>query len=265
MPSGNIRKMTVELATPVNYQLPIGNELLPMNPLIGKTLRIAYDGLINCVNCGRKSKKSFHQGHCFPCMRKLASCDMCIVRPETCHHHLGTCREPEWGTANCMVDHTVYLSNSSGLKVGITRGTQVPTRWIDQGAVQALAILNVKTRLDAGLAEVKLAQYVADKSDWRKLITQEPQAIDLVAAREALFAEANVGDGSELGTLLNDESVDISYPVERYLAKAKTQSLDKSPVVEGTLLGIRGQYLLLDTGAINVRKFTGYHIEISVH
>ena len=255
--------MTSELTHPVSYQLPIGDELFPMNALVGKTVRIAFDGLIHCVNCGRKTNKSFSQGHCFPCMRKLASCDMCILKPETCHHHQGTCREPEWGTTNCMIEHTVYLSNSSGLKVGITRSTQVPTRWIDQGAVQALPILKVKTRLDSGLAEVRLAEHVSDKSNWRKLITEEPELIDLVAARETLFAEAGVGDGSELGTPVEAETVHISYPVEQYLGKAKTQNLDKSPLIEGTLLGIRGQYLLLDTGALNVRKFTGYHIDIS--
>jgi len=255
--------MTAVLTDPVSYALPIGDEAMPMNDCIGKTLRIAYDGVINCINCSRKTNKSFNQGHCFPCMRKLAACDMCILKPETCHHHEGTCREPEWGTANCMIEHTVYLSNSSGLKVGITRSTQVPTRWIDQGAVQALPILTVKTRLDSGLAEIRLAEHVSDKSNWRKLITEEPEHIDLRAARDTLFAEAGVGDGSELGLPLDSDSVTITYPVEQYLEKAKTHNLEKTPVVEGTLMGIRGQYLLFDTGALNIRKYTGYQLDVS--
>ena len=155
---GNILKMQSSLESPVQYQLPIGDELLPMNENIGKTIKLQYHSEINCIACGRKTKKSFGQGHCYPCFRSLASCDMCVMKPETCHYAEGTCREPEWGDTHCFIPHFVYLANSSGIKVGITRGTQVPTRWIDQGAVQAMPVMRVKTRQQSGFAEVILKQ-----------------------------------------------------------------------------------------------------------
>ena len=132
---GNLLKMTSQLQQDtVLYSLPIGSEQVPLNPYIGKTIRLEYSGQINCIACGRKTKKSFNQGYCFPCMRSLAECDMCIVRPEQCHFDQGTCRDEQWALRHCMQEHIVYLANSSGLKVGITRHTQIPTRWIDQGA-----------------------------------------------------------------------------------------------------------------------------------
>jgi len=150
---GALRKMTAQLDGNgnVNYQLPIGDQLLPLNEVIGETLTLTYHDAINCSHCGNKTKKSYSQGHCFVCMRKLAQCDMCIMKPETCHFEQGTCREPEWAEQHCMTAHYVYLANTSGLKVGITRHTQIPTRWIDQGATQALPIFKVSTRLQSGL------------------------------------------------------------------------------------------------------------------
>lgn len=113
---GNLRKMVSNLADTVEYQLPVGDELVPLNPLLGKELTLTFTGKINCAHCGALTKKSFSQGYCFPCMRKLARCDMCIMKPETCHYHEGTCREPEWGEANCFIPHYVYLSNTIGLE-----------------------------------------------------------------------------------------------------------------------------------------------------
>ena len=143
---GSIRKLLGALDEPVNYSLPLGEQQVPLNELLGRTIRLQALGEIHCLHCGRRTKKSYSQGHCYPCMTKLASCDICIVSPERCHYELNTCREPAWGEQFCMTDHIVYLANSSGLKVGITRATQIPTRWIDQGASQALPILRVATR-----------------------------------------------------------------------------------------------------------------------
>ena len=156
MNTGALRKMTAQLDEDGNieYQLPVGENSLALNALIGKHVNITFDGAINCSHCGRKTKKSYSQGFCYPCMQKLAQCDMCIMKPETCHLDKGTCREPQWGEENCMIPHYVYLANTSGLKVGITRHTQIPTRWIDQGATQALPIFKVNTRLQSGLVEI---------------------------------------------------------------------------------------------------------------
>ncbi len=188
---GKLRKMRVEESDPIQYTLPLGDESVAVNPLLGNTIVVQHTGDIHCVACGRKTAKSFNQGHCFPCFRRLASCDACIVRPERCHYHLGTCREPEWGQAHCLRPHVVYLANSSGVKVGITRATQVPTRWIDQGAAQALPIARVASRRLSGLMEVAFKEHVSDRTDWRRMLKGEPEAVNLKASRDALFAQCD--------------------------------------------------------------------------
>ena len=144
--TGNLRKMVTELNSEVQYHLPIGEHRVHLNPLVGKVLSLEFSGQINCIHCDRKTNKSFSQGFCYPCFRRLAACDSCIVSPEKCHFDAGTCREPDWAESNCFVDHIVYLANTSGVKVGITRHSQVPTRWMDQGATQAQPIARVQHR-----------------------------------------------------------------------------------------------------------------------
>jgi len=179
--------MHAALGETAQYQLPLDDDRIALNPLIGSHLKLIFSGEIHCSNCGRRTNKSYSQGHCFPCMKKLASCDMCILKPETCHYSAGTCREPSWGEANCMTDHIVYLANTAGAKVGITRGSQVPTRWLDQGASQALPIFRVSTRFISGLIETALAEHVKDKTNWRALLKGEPEPIDLVALASELI------------------------------------------------------------------------------
>ena len=188
---GHVRKMRTEDGDPVRYTLPLDDEAVAMNPLLGKTIGLRHTGNIHCVACGRKTQKSFNQGHCFPCLRRLASCDGCIVRPEQCHYHLGTCREPAWGEAHCLRPHIVYLANSSGVKVGITRETQVPTRWIDQGAAQALPIARVASRRMSGLMEMAFKKHVSDRTDWRRMLKGEPDSANLIESRESLFARCD--------------------------------------------------------------------------
>ena len=269
--SGSLKKLRAKLTDPVDYFLPVGDAEIALNPLLGKPLQIEYSGNIFCINCGRKTKKSFNQGHCFPCFRKLARCDSCIVSPEKCHFHLGTCREPQWGEEFCMIPHVVYLANSSGGKVGITRGTQIPTRWIDQGAVQALPIIGVQTRYQSGLVEVALKKHIADKTNWRAMLKGSPEGIDLLARKHELLA-ASQAELAELQEQFGEDAIqvlddgvtqDISYPVISYPEKVTSLNLDKTPVVSGKLLGIKGQYLLLDTGVLNIRKFTAYDVTVS--
>jgi hypothetical protein len=265
---GTLKKMRVERNEPVSYFLPLGDVHVPLQPFLGKTLHLHYTGEIFCTACGRKTSKSFSQGYCYPCMKKLAECDMCILKPETCHYHLGTCREPAWGEANCMIGHIVYLANSSGLKVGITRESQVPTRWIDQGATQALPIFRVASRFQSGLIEVVLAQYIADKTNWQALVKGDAEPIDLVAARDRLLADcceeiAAVQARFPEQIVPLDASIEtFIYPVLQYPTKVKALSFDTTADVSGTLTGIKGQYLLLDTGVINIRKFTAYQVEL---
>ena len=177
--SGELRKMQSSLpeieSDAVRYQMVLDEKRIDLNDFIGDDLTLNYSGEIHCVHCDRKMNKSFNQGYCYPCFTTLAQCDTCIMSPEKCHYDAGTCREPSWGESFCLQDHYVYLANSSGLKVGITRGTQIPTRWIDQGAVQALPIFRVQQRRYAGLVEVIFKQHMADKTNWRAMLKGNPE------------------------------------------------------------------------------------------
>jgi len=266
---GALKKMKAQLADngDVVYQLPVGDELVELNQLIGKELTLTHNGHINCCHCGKKTKKSYSQGFCYPCMQKLAQCDMCIMKPETCHFDKGTCREPEWGETNCMIPHYVYLANTSGLKVGITRHTQIPTRWIDQGAIAALPIFKVSTRLQSGLVEIALAEFIADKTNWRAMLKGETQDIDLKAMAAELkpkikekLADLALKFGEDAIEELDEDVVELNFPVEEYPKKVTSFNFDKTPEVTGQLVGIKGQYLIFDTGVINIRKFTSYQV-----
>ncbi len=267
---GPVRKMRATLLDPVAYVLPLGDQEVALNAFLGQSLQLVYDGLINCIHCGRKTSKSFNQGHCYPCFRRLPQCDVCIISPEKCHYSAGTCRDPAWGEANCMIDHFVYLANTSGLKVGITRNTQVPTRWIDQGATQAQPIFRVDSRLHSGLVESVFKAHVADKTNWQAMLKGDAQLRDLEAERQRLLTEsadeiANLHNtfGLQSITVLDKAPQTlINYPVLEYPARVKSFNLDKHGVVEGTLLGIKGQYLMFDTGVINIRKYGGYHLSL---
>ena len=266
---GVLQKMRTQVSTPIHYELAIGGMTLPLNEYLGQSIRLHYTGRIFCLNCGQKTTKSFNQGYCFKCFRSSASADMCIMKPETCHYHLGTCREPTWGESHCFRPHIVYLANSSGVKVGITRQTQIPTRWLDQGAMQALPIFEVATRRLAGLIEVTLAQHVADKTQWQRLLKSDAEPQNLAMIRDELMHWC----ARELAALheqfpeqikaLTVPSLDFRFPVQHYPAKIKAFNLDNTADVEGVLLGIKGQYLILDQGVINIRKFGGYEIEFS--
>ena len=268
--SGPIRKMKTTLDAPVVYRLPLGDAEVAMNPLIGRPLSMRFSGRILCVACGRETKKSFAQGYCFPCFRSLAECDLCIMRPETCHFHLGTCRDPGWAQDHCMQQHLVYIANSSGLKVGITRGSQIPTRWIDQGASQAIPVLRVRNRHHSGLIEAAIKKHVSDRTDWRRML-KGIAPMDDFAERTNDILEAARGEletltdhqGDIEWELLDEPVVQIEYPVETYPEKVSSLGFDKTPDVSGLLVGIKGQYLILDQGVINMRKFSGYDIELA--
>ncbi len=268
---GNISKMEVQATSPVTYALPLNEMRYPLNNHLGKTLKLQFMQQINCVACKKSIKKSYQDGYCFPCTQALAQCDFCILKPERCHFHLGTCREPEWGQSHCMMPHIVYLANASGIKVGITRKTNVPTRWIDQGAITALPLYEVPTRRVSGFVEVALAKHISDKTNWRKMLSSHDDSVDLLAHRESILktTEADLQDvintfGKDaLGLISQPQITTISYPILEYPAKITSLSFDKTPIVEGTLLGIKGQYLIFDIGVLNIRKHSGYVIAVN--
>jgi len=268
---GALRKMQVALTAAglAEYWLPVGEALLPLEGWLGKPLSLLYLGEIFCLHCGRRTLKSFNQGYCFPCFRRLACCDLCIVKPELCHYDQGTCREPEWARLNCFEPHVVYLANSSALKVGITRKSQIPTRWIDQGATQAIPILETSSRHLAGGIEARLKGKVSDKTQWQKMLKGENKLLDLAAERACLLAQAweeieKTAErfGPKALRVLDSGEMRIRYPVLKYPAKVQALDLEKQAQVGGVLLGIKGQYLIFDCGVLNVRKFAGYRVEL---
>lgn len=269
--TGRLDKMHVEPQSPVSYALPVGDKIVPVNELLGKVLRLEFEGEIRCSHCQRLTKKSFNQGYCYPCFQKLARCDRCIMSPELCHFHQGTCREPDWGQKFCMQPHVVYLANSSGLKVGITRKTQVPTRWIDQGAVSALPIVSVSSRRLSGLVETLLKEWVADKTNWRKMLKHEVEEMDLIAERDRLMHTSRSAL-DELRSAHPNERIDwlvessiqtFEYPSLAWPEKAKTYNLDKTPVIEDRLMAVKGQYLIFENACLNIRKYGAYHVTLS--
>jgi len=272
--SGQLTKMAVTLPADnrAQYAMRLGEEKMPMNDLLGQSLTLRYQGEIHCLNCQRLTKKSFSGGFCFPCSQRLAQCDMCFLKPELCHFDQGTCREPDWGQAVCMQDHIVYLANSSGLKVGITRINQVPTRWVDQGATQALPIFRVRSRYQSGLVEVMFKNHVSDRTDWRKMLKGEADPIDLAAERDRLLNECESEiqalqqrfDDNSIAILPGEQEQQIIYPVTEYPVKVSSLNFDKTPEVSGVLKGIKGQYLIFDKGVMNMRKFSGYEVEMEV-
>jgi len=267
----NLDKMSTELVGgQAHYKIGDSGKEIALNPLIGKPVKLIFKKQINCTHCGINVKKAYAGGYCYPCSIKLAECDMCILKPELCHFSKGTCREPSWGESNCMIPHYIYLANSSGLKVGITRATQIPTRWIDQGAVAGLPIMKVSTRYQSGVFEKMFAEEIADKTDWRKMLKGQIEEIDLLEKRDELFQlfgddlDSMEGDfGAGQVEILERENVTlIDYPVLAYPEKVTSLSFDKSEMVGGLLQGIKGQYMIFDTGVINIRSHTGYRIEL---
>ncbi len=268
---GSLRKLKGTLNSAVEYSFRLDEGEIPLADALGKKVLLSFEGVINCIQCGRKSSKSFQQGYCYPCYRRLMECNLCIIHPERCRVEEGGCPKDDWAHAHCHQSHIIYLANSSGLKVGITRETQVPTRWIDQGACQAIPIFKVSNRYQAGAIEVAMKAYVADKTNWRKMLKNDVEVIDLCERRDQLLSEAQadidkVVKGFSAGAVerLNEEPISLDYPVLEYPTKVSSLSLDKQPEIEGQLMGIKGQYFILDNGVLNIRKFGGYQVSFSL-
>ncbi len=254
--------METSLEEKVRYGLLLDKVDVNLTELVGKELKLTYSGKIFCQNCHKLIKKSYAQGFCYPCSVKLAACDLCILKPETCHFHKGTCREPHWALDHCFKPHVIYLANSSGLKVGITRKTNIPYRWIDQGATEALAIMEVENRFISGQIEVLFKKHIADKTDWRKMLKGEAEPIDLFSSRQRLIRELAQDLQYFEFNLLEEPLVKINYPIQQYPQTITSFNLDKVSEIRGKLIGIKGQYLMFDTGVINIRSHTGYEITL---
>ncbi|OGO93105.1 MAG: hypothetical protein A3F41_06965 [Coxiella sp. RIFCSPHIGHO2_12_FULL_44_14] len=265
---GNLRKLKSKVDASLHYYLCVGDAEISLREQLGQVLILTHSGGIYCIQCGRKTRQSFQQGFCYPCLQRWLECDLCIIHPEKCHVMRGTCPMDDWAHAQCHASHIVYLANSSGVKVGITRETQVPTRWIDQGAKQAIPIFKVANRYQAGMIEVVLKAFVSDRTHWRNLLLREANDINLMEVRDALLHTAQLQLNKVISTFLPTDIMAIqerammvlNYPVLHYPTVIHTLSFDKTPTIRGKLLGIKGQYLIFDTGVMNIRKFGGYEV-----
>lgn len=261
---GNLQKMRVFIdeENQVQYRLNLIEEI-NMNKRIGSNIRLDWSGTINCTSCYKTTKKSFGQGFCYNCFISAPEAAECILRPELCRAHLGEGRDIEWEEKHHNQPHIVYLAASSAVKVGITRESNLPTRWIDQGASSAIRLAEVPNRYEAGRIEVALKEFFTDKTSWQKMLKNEiDESIDLEEEKWSLeeHLPADIIDFfSE-----NDEITELNFPVIEFPQKVKSLSFDKTPAIEGKLMGIKGQYLILDENRVlNIRKHTGYHVRIS--
>ena len=262
--NGTLLKMETKLANPIEYELPIGDELVYMNHLIGKYIAFKWLKEIYCVVCGRKINKSFAQGFCYPCFLNAPETSECIFRPELCRAQDGVARDMEWAENHCLQDHIVYLAISSGVKVGVTRSGQIPTRWIDQGAWQAIKLGKTPNRYTAGLIEVALKEHISDRTNWQRMLkNQLIEGVDLTVTKKEMVAHLP----SDLQNYISedDDITEINYPVNEYPEKVKSLSFDKLEEITGRLWGIKGQYLIFDDGTVlNMRKHTGYMVGLEV-
>ena len=260
---GVLNKMQTQFETPIQYFLIFQDSFLNMNQLLNKNIEINFVGF-QCLNCGKK-KKIFRQGFCYDCFFSSPAVGDWIMKPELSTAHLGIQdRDLAYEERVQLQPHIVYLALSSEVKVGVTRKTQVPTRWIDQGAEKAISIVEVPNRYLAGITEVALKNHFADKTNWRKMLTNDIVFTDLIKEREKLQSLLP-DEVQEYFHLEKNDLYEMNYPVLEYPSKINSLSLDKTPNYSGKLIGIKGQYLIFEDGTVfNIRSNEGYIVRIEV-
>ena len=263
MKKGILRKLKSQKKEIVEYQLPLTDELVSLNKLIGKKISLNHTGRKFCIDTGKEVKKTYGQGYSWESFVTLPECDQCIFQPELCHYAKGTCRNSKWGEDHCLKPHVIYLSLTSNLKIGITRKVNVPGRWVDQGAVKAIKLCEVKDRLTSGKIETEIAKSMKDKTNWRNMLKNVYVDKDLVKEKKKVLKDYKELLEKHSAVIADDEVYEFNYPVEVYPEKVSSFNFDKNPMIEATLMGIKGQYLIFDSGVINIRKFQGYEVELS--
>lgn len=260
---GVLKKMMTEDSNPINYYLDLENDFLNLNQLIDKKINVKFIKY-QCLNCG-KDKKIYRQGYCYDCFFDMPQTGDWIMHPELSKAHLDIeDRDLDYEKKVQLEPHIVYLANSSNVKVGVTRKSQIPTRWIDQGAHEALVFVEVPNRYLAGITEVALKKHVSDKTNWRKMLTNNITDVDLKLEKERLAAFIPQEVKQYYGLDLNE--VHLNFPVVEYPAKVKSLNLDKTLVYSGVLKGIKGQYLIFNDGIVfNVRSYEGYVISLNLN
>jgi len=259
---GVLQKMQTEFLSPIQYYLVFEDSFLNVNQLIGKEIEISFQGY-QCLNCG-KQKKIFRQGYCYECFMSSASVGEWIIRPELSTAHLDIeDRDLVYEKRVQLQPHIVYLALSSDVKVGVTRKTQVPTRWIDQGAIEAIAIVEVPNRYLAGITEVALKDHFADKTSWQKMLKNNVPDVDLVSERNNVLQW--LPEEIKPYFTKEQELYKIDFPIATYPTKINSLNLEKTPSFTGKVNGIKGQYLLFEDGTVfNIRSNEGIVVKIDV-
>lgn len=260
--TGQLRKMHTQLSNEIQYQLPVGDNMVNLNKLIGQNISLTFQNRIECIKCGTKTVKSFNQGFCYPCFRDAPEAADWIIHPEKSTAHLDIeDRDLAFEKSVQLKPHVVYLSLTSGIKVGVTRNTQIPTRWIDQGAVQAIKLAETPNRYLAGMIEVSLKDHMADKTNWRKMLTNDYPNIDLI--QEKNKAKTLIDTQYHQYIEEQDEIIQLNFPVLDYPEKVKSIGFDKVPEFKDQLIGMKGQYLFFKNGIVmNIRKHGGYIVTL---
>jgi hypothetical protein len=252
-------KMTVEHRATVNYFLKSNSSPICVNNLIGNSIQFIFQNRIVCMNCGKKTTKSFMSGYCFRCFQTSAETSPCILKPELCQAHLGHGRDINWEKKHHLQPHIVYLSYTGNVKVGVTKKTNSHSRWIDQGALAAIVLAETQNRYQAGCIEVALKEILSDRTSWQAMLKTNTIEADLLIEKKR--AAAFIYDKYKAFISPSSEVVTFKYPKLSTPAKIKSLNLDKSPIISGTLTGIKGQYFYLDNEFVfNVRRHSGYEV-----
>jgi hypothetical protein len=258
-----LSKLKSSIDNQIIYSTFFENHNLILNDLIGKHISIEFTGLLVCKICNQPTKKMFGEGFCFSCFNQSPENSPCILKPELCKAHLGIGRNPDWEEKNHNQSHIVYLAASDKVKVGVTRSSQIPTRWIDQGASSAIIFAETPNRYEAGKLEVELKAFYTDKTNYRKMLQNEiDENIDLIEEKWQTVEQLP----SDLQNFIseNDSVTELSYPVLNFPKSVQILNLDKTPIIKGTLQGIKGQYLLFENDfALNIRRHTGFDIQLT--
>lgn len=259
---GVLTKMQTEFTNPIQYYLVFENDFLNINQALDKKIKINFVGY-QCLSCGL-NLQIYRQGFCRDCFFKIPQAGDWVMHPELSKAHLDIeDRDLEFEKNMQLQPHVVYLANSSNVKVGVTRKKQIPTRWIDQGAHEAIEIVEVPNRYLAGITEVALKNHVSDKTNWRKMLTNDVLDLDLMEIRDSL--KQYIPDEAREYYIPTNKETNIHFPVLQYPQKINSLNLDKTPTYEGVLKGIKGQYLLFEDNTVfNVRNSEGYVVNLQI-
>ena len=259
---GVLKKMSTENLETVQYYLDMNDDFLNMNQLLGKNVEISFEKY-ECLSC-HLNKQIYRQGFCKSCFFETPNAGDWIMRPELSKAHLDIeDRDLAYEKSVQLKPHIVYLANSSNVKVGVTRKQQVPTRWIDQGAHEAIEIVEVPNRYLAGITEVALKEFVADKTNWRKMLKNDVEDVSLMEWRDRL--REFIPEEAKEYFIEDNVETNLNFPVVQYPEKPKSLNLIKTPKYSGKLVGIKGQYLIFeDETVFNIRANEGLVVKITI-